>query len=711
MKTTTTINLAQRLITIDTDAYLNLQQYLSALKNYFASQDSGIEIYNDIESRISEIMADKLKNGNASIAQTDLDEIINKVGTLQDLGIEEPIANNTNNSNTNNANSTKNNDGPFTNMQGKRLMRNENDKLISGLCSGVATYLNIDPIWVRAIFVLIGFGGGFGIVLYIIGSIVVPKSYDAVYSNKRLYRSLDDKFLGGVCGGLAQYFHTSVLNIRLIFLSPILIGLISNATHSDFLKFGGVSLGGFFPLVYLLLWILVPQARTSDQKLQARGEAFNVNNLRAEAMGTGVKFNNQPTSAGSVLLTILKVFLFITIGLPLIATFVGLLIAFVAVLFSFFAAGTSIAPYTDYLFRAGNQHFFATAGWILFLALPLVVIVALVVRRLVGIKTSPKYLIQSGLLGWGFGLLCIIFLGRSIIKDTSHTVSKNNIDSVSNSFNGDSLIVDVEKINGNIIKYDWIDNDVVTLYSDGALVKFENIKVQESADANYHFSVNTTARGNSQTDAQQRLNKIQFVPHFENNKLIVPNGIMVPKGEVWRFQQVDCIVYVPKNKKVLFTNNLDNEIEGFVMYNNNGRNFNMSTHKNWDAETWYTIAGGELKSLGKTNKAEVANDLENEIENAKLDLENLNEEALDEAEKGLDQAKDAIIDLKTDGLQGKDSIINGAQQIVNMAQQKVDELRKKLNEKKTDNIKNAEQKIKDAEAKLQQLKSSKDSTK
>jgi phage shock protein PspC (stress-responsive transcriptional regulator) len=706
MKTTTTINLAQRLITIDTDAHQHLQQYLTALKNYFATQESGTEIYNDIESRISEIMADKIKNGNASIAQTDLDEIIAKVGTLQDLGIEDIANNNTNNTNSNNTNN-----GPFLNMQGKRLMRNENDKIVSGLCSGVASYLNIDPIWVRALFVLISFGGGLGVILYIIGSIVIPKSYDAIYTNKRLYRSIDDKFIGGVCGGIAQYFHTSVLNVRLIFLSPILFGIISNMMHSDFLKFGGVSLGGFFPSAYLLLWILVPQARTSDQKLQSRGEAFNVNNLRAQAMGTGANFSNQPTSAGSVLLTILKVFLFVVFGLPLIATFIGLLIAFVAVLFSFFAAGTSIAPYTDYLFRTGNQHFFATTGWILFLALPLVVLVALVVRRLVGIKTSPKYLIQSGLLGWSFGLLCIIFLGRSIIKDTSYTITNTVIDSNANSFTGDSLIVDVAKMSGAIQKYDWIDNDVVTLYNNGALVKFANIKVQESADANYHFYLINSASGNSQLDAQQRLDRIKFVPQFEGNKLMIPNGILIPKGEVWRFQQVDCIVYVPKGKKILFTNSLDNEIESLTMYNTIGRNFNVSSHKAWDAETWYTVKGGELISLGKTNKAAIANDIENEIEYAKQDLQNLNEEALDEAEKGLDNAKEAIADMKAEGIIGKDSILNGAQQIVNIAQQKVDELRKKLNEKKSETITNAEQRIKEAEAKLQQLKSSKDSTK
>ena len=71
MNTTTNINIAKRLITIDTNAWQRLQTYLQAIKTYFATQESGDEIYADIENRVSEIMSQQLKDGKVSISNDD----------------------------------------------------------------------------------------------------------------------------------------------------------------------------------------------------------------------------------------------------------------------------------------------------------------------------------------------------------------------------------------------------------------------------------------------------------------------------------------------------------------------------------------------------------------------------------------------------------------------------------------------------------------
>ena len=59
-------------------------------------------------------------------------------------------------------------------MDGKRLYRSKKDRMICGVCGGIANYFNIDPTLVRLAFVLIAMGAGAGILAYIIAAIIIP---------------------------------------------------------------------------------------------------------------------------------------------------------------------------------------------------------------------------------------------------------------------------------------------------------------------------------------------------------------------------------------------------------------------------------------------------------------------------------------------------------------------------------------------------------
>ena len=56
----------------------------------------------------------------------------------------------------------------------KRLYRSENEKMISGVCSGIAEYFDIDPTLVRLLWILFSLAGGAGLLCYIIAAIVMP---------------------------------------------------------------------------------------------------------------------------------------------------------------------------------------------------------------------------------------------------------------------------------------------------------------------------------------------------------------------------------------------------------------------------------------------------------------------------------------------------------------------------------------------------------
>ena len=57
----------------------------------------------------------------------------------------------------------------------KRLYRSRDDRMISGVCGGIAKYFNVDPTLIRLLFVVFALAGGPGVVAYIVLAIIVPE--------------------------------------------------------------------------------------------------------------------------------------------------------------------------------------------------------------------------------------------------------------------------------------------------------------------------------------------------------------------------------------------------------------------------------------------------------------------------------------------------------------------------------------------------------
>src|SRR5215213_1079968 len=85
MKKIININLSGRVIPIEDSAYESLQRYIESLRKYFANEEGRDEIINDIESRIAELMNDKVRRGKDSVKEGDIDEIINNMGRVEDF--------------------------------------------------------------------------------------------------------------------------------------------------------------------------------------------------------------------------------------------------------------------------------------------------------------------------------------------------------------------------------------------------------------------------------------------------------------------------------------------------------------------------------------------------------------------------------------------------------------------------------------------------
>ncbi len=251
MKKTLNINIGSRVFNIDEDAYDLLSKYLESIKTYFEKIEIDEDIFEDIENRISEKFNSKSES-RQSLNLNDVDSIIEQMGTLDDFKeayddfeINEPKKQSQESSKKENK---------------KRIYRNSSDKVIAGVASGLANYFGLDPIIFRLIFIASLFTG-FGFIAYLIFWIGIPENESGrINENKRLYRDGDNKILGGVAFGLANYFGVDPAIIRILFIVSLFIG-------------------GFGLLAYLILWISIPEAKTVGEKMNMKGYTLTLENI------------------------------------------------------------------------------------------------------------------------------------------------------------------------------------------------------------------------------------------------------------------------------------------------------------------------------------------------------------------------------------------------------------------------------------------------
>ena len=174
MKKTVTINLGGVVFNIDDDACDRLSQYLSDLEKRFPEEERG-EILRDIEERMAELLTYKLQNRNVAEIN-DVEEVIEVIGRPEQFDDEsgesakqEPVSDA--------FSSQETTAGKQQGRRPRKLYRNSNDRMVSGVASGVAAYFDLDPAIVRILFVVLTIiSFGWGILIYLILLIAMPEA-------------------------------------------------------------------------------------------------------------------------------------------------------------------------------------------------------------------------------------------------------------------------------------------------------------------------------------------------------------------------------------------------------------------------------------------------------------------------------------------------------------------------------------------------------
>ena len=180
MKRNITINLCGRLFQIDEDAYELLQQYIESLRSSFGREEGGDEIVDDIEARITELFDELRQQGIEAITIDHVKDIVTRIGRPEELAGENENDNHNDNRGHRYDSFRSAAQDVMDNVRartaGKRLYRNPKDKMLTGVCSGIAAYTNTDPVLWRLLFVLLVLIYGVGIITYIVLAIIVPEA-------------------------------------------------------------------------------------------------------------------------------------------------------------------------------------------------------------------------------------------------------------------------------------------------------------------------------------------------------------------------------------------------------------------------------------------------------------------------------------------------------------------------------------------------------
>ncbi|MCB0696183.1 MAG: PspC domain-containing protein [Chitinophagaceae bacterium] len=158
------ITIGGRVIPIEELAYARLNDYITLLERQFSGEPGRDEIILDIESRIAELFAIRLENGAQSIDTSDVQKVIATLGNPSDF-------------NENSGAGSQQANYQYTSQyepSTRRLYRNPKDKMLGGVCSGIANYFDIDTVLVRLVFAILFLTMGVGLLAYILAWIIIP---------------------------------------------------------------------------------------------------------------------------------------------------------------------------------------------------------------------------------------------------------------------------------------------------------------------------------------------------------------------------------------------------------------------------------------------------------------------------------------------------------------------------------------------------------
>ncbi len=401
---------------------------------------------------------------------------------------------------------------------------------------------------------------------------------------KRFFRDPDNAVLGGVCGGLGAYFNIDPVWFRILFI------LLALAYGSSL-------------LIYLILWIVLPEARTSTQRLEMQGTPVNINNisknLNNEINKVKKNIKDIPHTEGyrrtrnaiqdffhvlgQIFLTILKI-IAIIIGVVFIFTGLILITAIASMFFfhysQFLPDVTMNASYylPDILkIFAKPENIPYIIGSLLFtLGIPLIALVYAGIRIIFNIRTRNRVLGVTVFVLW---LISTISLSLFIADIASNYSEKAQLtESISlNKLSSDTLYITASAFPARQVE-ELITLDHAAIFRDretGSLLGRTEVDIVHSGSDRPEVEIYRRARGNTRDLAVKRAEKIHFHWVRKGNYLFIDPWFGT--GTIWYGENVKFKLRLPEGMIICLDDNLRHMLdyipneEGYHSYNMTGK--------------------------------------------------------------------------------------------------------------------------------------------
>ena len=378
------------------------------------------------------------------------------------------------------------------------------------------------------------------------------ETYSANSGRRKLYRDKDRGTIAGVCTGLGHYFGVEALWFKIVFLIFVFAGFGSGI------------------IAYFVLWIAIPKANTTSEKLEMTGQPVTISSIekkvREEFDSVSEKFKNADydkignqvrhgaekvgNGIGDVILRIFGAFAKVLGALILIFSSMSLVGLFIGM----FAFGTTTfinTPWQRYVDAVNYTNVPLWAfGILTFLAIgiPLFFFLILGLKLMVNNMKSIGSPIKYSLLAiWIFAVAALIFVGiqqsterafdgKTVTKETINIQPNDtlNIKFVSNDF----FSKDIYNHEDFMFTQDSLKNEVI--YSNE--IKFF---IKKTDKPQPYLQIERLAEGKSFVEANQRAEKINYNFKVVGNTLILDNYLLTEMASKYRNQNVELYLYLP----------------------------------------------------------------------------------------------------------------------------------------------------------------------
>jgi len=433
--------------------------------------------------------------------------------------------------------------------------------------------------------------------------------YTKTKITKKLYRDEENGAIGGVLAGLGHYFGIDKAWLRVILLIMVFAG-------------------GTGVVAYLILWIAMPAAKTTSEKLEMRGEAVTISNIEKkvreeidtlseklkstdfEGVKKGLKSNGNKlkNSFGEILGTIINLFAKV-VGAFMIVISVALLVVFLIGVMAFGTHNFPNFPFHSFI-ELGN--FTDYPIWFFGLLFYLAVSIPSIFVLLLGIKiiaptsksigSIAKYILLAI---WIIAIGILISIG---VKQASEyafdgriyekqTINLNPKDTLYIKFkNNDYYSKDINDYKEFNVTKDSLNQEVV--YSNSL-----SFQIEKTDELLPYIKISKEAKGNSFENANTRARKIKYGFKIIGNELVLDNFLISELKDKYRNQKVEIKLYLPKG--TLFK--VNSSVKNYDYSDNSFFNLHTSSDK-----YIYSVKDSQVKCLNCPEEENEFDDIEND---------------------------------------------------------------------------------------------------